>query len=40
MSTFLNAIKDKDAFIKFANRNAGTLFGTSTAVTAANKYEK
>ena len=37
MSLFLNAIKDKDALVKFANRNAGTLFSTGLGAAVVNK---
>lgn len=35
MQLFLNSIKDKDQFVKFANDNAGTLFGLTPAATLA-----
>lgn len=37
MSLFLNAIKDKDALVKFANRNTGTLFSTGLGAAVVNK---
>lgn len=40
MSIFLNAIKDKDALVKFANENAGTLFGTGATITTASNTNK